>query len=438
MSLLSRRHICSATHSAYNINRRSAYSHNLIIFIMHKIFLFALSASICLYLSGCKAKDNDELGHHHHHTHQHKDHGKGHNHDHEAEHSHSDDIEEDSHEEESDDEITLNPSIAERFGVETETVAAAPFADALKVSGEILPAPTDAAVIVAPTAGILNFAPSIDRGSKVSAGAKIAQITASGISGGDQNLAARATLDAAKRELDRLTPLYKERLVTASDYNAALRAYEEAKAGYSTAAQSGAITSPISGIIVSIDAARGQYVEVGTPIATVSSTARLTLRADVPQRYFNRISGFKDALVKLPYSDETVMLGQLNGSRTSAGGNVATSTPGYIPVYFSFDNNGSFVPGSNADVYLQSASDNNVISVPLGAISEQQGLYYVFIRLDDECYRKVPVKTGRNNCSRIEILSGLTPGDKVVVKGTTTVRIAESSGAVPEGHSHNH
>lgn len=396
---------------------------------MHKLYLIALAAITCLYFSGCKTKDTEELGHHHHHNHE------QHEHNHEHAHEHSEDGEE---HEDSGDEINLSLAIAQRFGVETETVAEAPFADALKVSGEILPAPSDAAVIVAPTAGILSFIPGIERGVKVNAGAKIANISASGVSGGDQNLAARATLDAAKRELDRLKPLYDEKLVTASEYNAALRAYEEAKASYSSAAQSGAITSPINGIIVSIDATRGQFVEVGTPVATVSSTARLTLRADVPQRYFNRIAGFNDALVKLPYSDTSVILSQLNGERTSAGSTVTTSTPGYIPVYFSFDNDGNFVPGSNADVYLQSAEHDKIISVPLSALSEQQGLYYVFVQLDEECYRKVPVKTGRNNGSRIEILSGLTPGENVVVKGTTTVRIAESSGAVPEGHSHNH
>lgn len=406
---------------------------------MHKLYLIALSAAVCLYFSGCKAKDTEELGHHHH-SHQHDHHDHDHDHDHEKKHNHEHDHEHESeaHEEKSDDEITLNPGVAERFGVATEIVKTAPFADALKVSGEILSAPTDAAVVVAPTAGILTFMPGIDRGVKIGAGAKIATISASGVTGGDQNLAARAALDAAKRELDRLKPLYDERLVTASDYNAALRAYEEAKAGFSSAAQTGAITSPINGIIVSIDAARGQYVEVGTPVATVSSTARMTLRTDVPQRYYNRIADFKDALVKLPYSDKSVRIGDLKGSRTSAGANVATSTPGYIPVYFSFDNDGSFVPGANAEVYLQSSEDNDIISVPLSALSEQQGLYYVFIRLDEECYRKIPVKTGRNNGSRIEILSGLNAGDEVVVEGTTTVRIAESSGAVPEGHSHNH
>ena len=63
---------------------------------------------------------------------------------------------------------------------------------------------------------------------------------------------------------------------------------------------------------------------------------------------------------------------------------------------------------------------------------------YVFVRIDDDCYRKLPVRTGSNDGQRIEILSGLDGGEDVVVTGTTTVRIAESSGVIPEGHNHNH
>ncbi len=36
----------------------------------------------------------------------------------------------------------------------------------------------------------------------------------------------------------------------------------------------------------------------------------------------------------------------------------------------------------------------------------------------------------------IEIKSGLKPGDEVVTEGTTFVRLAETSGVVPEGHKH--
>ena len=405
---------------------------------MSKLYIFALSAAVCLYFSACKSDNGrDELSHHHHHEHEHAadDHDHHHDHDHDADHHHDNEETEHHH---TDGEITLEPEMAERFGVTTEIVSPSPFSDAIKVAGEILSSPADAAIISTPTSGILSFRQDIAAGSKVTAGTTIAKVSASGVSGGDQNLAAKATYEAAKRELDRLRPLYEERLVTASEYNAALRAFEEAKAGYSTAAAAGNITSPISGVITSIDANQGQYVEVGTPIATVSSSKRLTLRADVPQRYYNRIAGINDALISLPYSDNSILLSEIGGKRITASDALASTAPGYIPVYFSFDNDGSFIPGASADIYLRSADSAELISVPLTALSEQQGQFYVFVRLDDECYRKQLVTTGRNNGSRIEIKSGLHPGDNVVVTGTTTVRIAEASGTVPEGHSHNH
>ena len=36
------------------------------------------------------------------------------------------------------------------------------------------------------------------------------------------------------------------------------------------------------------------------------------------------------------------------------------------------------------------------------------------------------------------IASGLKGGERVVTRGVTAVRLAETSGVVPEGHSHNH
>lgn len=409
---------------------------------MSKLYIIALSAAVCLYFSACKSDNGkDELAHHHHHEHAADDHDHHHDHDHEGDDEHDHEHEHGHAEKDhkhAAGEITLEPEMAERFGVTTEKVAPSSFSDAIKVSGEILSSPTDAAIIASPSSGILSFRNGIVAGSIVKAGTTIAQVSASGVTGGDQNLAAKASFEAAKRELDRLRPLYEERLVTASEYNAALRAYEEAKAGYSTAATAGNITSPISGVITSIDANQGQYVDVGAPIATVSASTRLTLRADVPQRYYNRIGAINDALVALPYSDTSILLSEIGGKRITATDALASTAPGYIPVYFSFDNDGSFIPGASADIYLRSADSADLISVPLTALSEQQGQFYVFVRLGDECYRKQLVTTGRNNGSRIEIKSGLNPGDDVVVTGTTTVRIAESSGTVPEGHSHNH
>lgn len=403
---------------------------------MHKtyILLFAGALSLCIY--GCRSNQDNELSHHHNHSHatEHQ-HEKGHEHG-----LHDEDLDETGSNEATPDdgEISLSQAAAERFGVATETIHPSTFYDVLKVSGVIAPSPSEEAIIAAPTSGIITFTKGIDRGAKVAAGSTIAIVKSSGISGGDQNKAAKAAYDAAKRELDRLTPLYEDRLVTASEYNAALKAFEEANATYSARAAAGMISSPINGVLTSIDATQGQYIETGMAVATVSASSKLTLRADVPEKYYGRISSFVDATIGLPYSNHTLTLSDVNGHRIASGEAARTSTPGYVPVYFTFDNDGNILPGSNVEVYLKGKELDNVISVPLTALSEQQGQLYVFIKLDEDCYRKVPVKTGMSDGKRIEILSGIKSGDNVVVAGTTTVRIAESSGVVPEGHSHNH
>lgn len=388
-----------------------------------------LCGALMLSLGACRSNAGDELSHHHHDGPEtHENHGDAHEADGHDAHSnggHSD-------------EIFLSPEAAERFGVETEKIMRGEFADVIKVSGLVVESPTDRGVVTAPTSGVVNFVRGITLGSKVGRGSAVATVKASAVSGGDANAAAKANYDAARRELDRLTPLYKERLVTASEYNAAVRAVDEAKALYSAGAQSGRASSPISGVITTLDVNEGQFVNAGEPIATVSANSSLTLRADVPERYYGRLGAVTDATVKLPYDEYTVRLSEIGGRRVSGADVARAVTPGYVPVYFSFNNDGKVLPGSNVEIYLEAGRRDGVISVPIEALSEQQGRFFVFVKLDEEGYRKMPVTTGASDGRRIEIVSGLNDGDEVVTKGATTVRIAESSGTVPEGHTHNH
>ena len=102
------------------------------------------------------------------------------------------------------------------------------------------------------------------------------------------------------------------------------------------------------------------------------------------------------------------------------------------------NDNGGIANGAFAEVYLIGASRQDVITVPVAAVTEQQGNHYVYVKLDHECYERRLVKLGGNDGRNVEIISGINGGDNVVVGGATVVKLAESSGAVPEGHSHNH
>lgn len=383
--------------------------------------LFVASICLCCGILSCNSNSKDELAHH-----DHSHHGHGHDHEHEGE----------GKEEHAAKEITLDPHIAKQMGVSAKKIKTGTFNSVIKVSGAITQDAEGSSVAIAPKSGTIAFAQGITVGKQVHPGTTIATVRTAAVTGGDVNAVAKENLNAAKKELDRVTPLYERGIVSASQYNAAMATYNAAKAAYSPSA-SGSATSPISGTITELLVKQGQYVEAGTPIAQISSSTKLTMRADVPQRYSAKVAQIKDARIRNSYDDAIYTVSSLGGKRADGESSAATS-PGYIPIYFTLPNDGSFVAGTPVEVYLLADSKENVITLPLTALSEQQGQFFVYEQLDEDCYAKIPVKVGDNDGVNIEIISGLQPGQNIVVTGTVTVRLAESSGAVPEGHSHNH
>ena len=94
-------------------------------------------------------------------------------------------------------------------------------------------------------------------------------------------------------------------------------------------------------------------------------------------------------------------------------------------------------PGHGAPHAVGTAGQG-VVSVPRTALTEEQGLYYVYIKEGKDVYRKQEVTPGASDGSRTAILHGLHGGEQVVVAGVYQVKLAALSGVVPEGHSHEH
>ena len=91
---------------------------------------------------------------------------------------------------------------------------------------------------------------------------------------------------------------------------------------------------------------------------------------------------------------------------------------------FEFDNRGDVVPGSFVEIYLLARPMEGVISVPRSALTEEQGSFYVYLQLDEECYRKQLVTLGADNGQRVQVLSGLKAGDRLVTRGAYQVKLA--------------
>ncbi len=333
--------------------------------------------------------------------------------------------------------IHLKPEVAASFGVATEKIDPSDFSEVILVSGMIESLPSDEAVISATRAGVVTLNSDISAGASISAGKSIGHISPSSVQGGDPGLQAAARRDAAKRELDRITPLHKDGVVSTAIYNAALQAFEEADAEAKSMRQgSTLLVAPKGGVITNLNVRSGQYVEAGQPVATVSGNARLTLRADVPERYASRIPSFVSANVRPASASGSVSLDDLGGKLISSP--TAVSVGGFIPLRFSFVNDGSMTPGSFAEVYLKSGARSGVLSVPLDAIVEVNGNHVIYTRHGDDDYEKHVVDLGVSDGMNVEILSGLEPGEDVVTKGAQVIRMAETSATAVPGHTHNH
>ena len=285
------------------------------------------------------------------------------------------------------DEIILPKAKADAAGVKVSIVEPAPFQQVIKTSGQVLAAQGDESVAVATVAGVVSFRGKVTEGMSVGSGTPLVTISSHNIADGD--------------------PVQRAR-----------------------------ITAPIAGYVKSILVKEGDYVTIGQPLVSVTQNRRLFLRAEVSEKYYPYLRTINSANFRTPYNNKVYELGALNG-RLLSFGKTAGDNSFYVPVTFEFDNKGDIIAGSFVEVYLLSSQLENVLSLPRTALTEEQGIYFVYLQLDEEGYKKQEVTLGADNGKNVQILTGIKPGDRVVTEGAYQVRLASASNAIP-AHSHEH
>ena len=409
---------------------------------MKKILFFGIALMGTMLLGACHS-DHAHDGHDHS-AEEHNHEAEGHDHEAEADgHNH----EADEHDHDADEhaghsaEITFTEAQAKAAGLRLVTVEPGEFAEVVEVTGRLLPAQGDEATVSATMAGIVSQATkNLADGAAVRQGQQLFVINASAMADGNPAAAARAELEAARKALARAEQLAAEKLLPQRELDEArsrFRTAEAAARSLGNETRTRAVAAPFTGYVKEVMVRPGDYVQPGQPLATVTQSQRLQLSADLPERHFALLPQIKDATFRLSYEPEGTAhcVSEMGGSLVSKG--KASSATGFsVPVTFELPNRGRLVSGSFAQVYLQGAARKGVITVPNEALTEAQGLFFVYVQIHPERYQRQEVTIGATDGRRTEIRSGLTAGQHVVAQGATQVRLAANATVIPEGHSH--
>ncbi|WP_263357281.1 efflux RND transporter periplasmic adaptor subunit [Acidicapsa ligni] len=274
---------------------------------------------------------------------------------------------------------------------------------------------------------------------RAQAGADIASLSFKRI----QDVATRDKGLVPRQEIDVAQSRQLEAAAQLASATSSLRAAQESKAGaeseYSRAVammQYATIRAPFNGVITKRYANTGSMIQAGIssqsqamPIVKLAQNDLLRLILPVP---VSAVSEIRDGQVV----DVNIMsLGKtLQGKVTRHADSVQMATRTMDTEVDVPNPGGTLVPGMYAEVHLHLAARPNVLSVPLDAVdglgTSVQQTYIV----RDGVVHLVQVETGLQTPTRVEILSGLQSGDKVIVGRHTGLSDGEKVDAQPAGY----
>lgn len=328
----------------------------------------------------------------------------------------------------------------------TALPAVGPFGEVIKTTAQVSTAQTGLVTVSSKTGGIVKVATnSLVEGKKVTNGQTLFTISGEGMA--DNNLSVRFTeaesnFQKAKANFERAENLFAGKIVSEKEFIAAKTDYETARAvltnlkrNFNPKGQD--VASPINGYVEHMLVSNGQFVEPGTPLVTISTINTILLNAQVQQKYAPILPKITTANIAIPGSIQQYTLEELNGKVLSFG-RVANHDNFMVPVTFEATNPGNFIPGSLVEMYIKIQSFENAITIPIEALLEEQGNYFVFVQLTPELFEKREVKIGASDGIKTAITHGVSPSERVVVKGAILVKLSQASAALDPHAGHVH
>lgn len=222
----------------------------------------------------------------------------------------------------------------------------------------------------------------------------------------------------AEKNLERMKNLFNEGAVSRQSLDATQTAFDVAKANFEAAKSTVEITSPLSGVITSLNVSIGDLANPQIVMATVANINKLKAKFNAGE---NDVADFKVGQNTNVFSElkpEIIQPGKIIQISKSAD---VQSRTFEVQTLFSNTTDKWFKPGMFCRVQVNLKTQKDVLSIPLTSIAKYENASGVFVINNDKAGFK-SITTGMTDGKYIEVLSGLTAGEKIVTLGMNNLK----------------
>ncbi len=231
---------------------------------------------------------------------------------------------------------------------------------------------------------------------------------------------AESNLLLASQREQRTRALYQQGGMTQEDLEAAVANLQSAEANVEyikAQIEKTEVRAPFAGKLGLVDISVGQWLTAGAPVAELSDVKKLKARFAVPQRYASSVK--VGDRVTLKDQERNV---EKKGKVTALDATISESSRTRQVVVTVDNSSGKLIAGGYASITLQmKTAQKSSTTIPAEALILDRDGAYVFVVKDGKAHIK-HVKTGLRTPFSVEITSGLSKGDTVIVSGIISLR----------------
>ncbi len=199
------------------------------------------------------------------------------------------------------------------------------------------------------------------------------------------------------------------------------------------------LKSPISGAVVEVAAAAGEHVPSDRAVFRILDTASVLIEARISESDLNRIEPSQEAAYVTPDAEGKFVpiLGE-SGGRVAFFGPAVDPASRTVPLVYEVKNpQGRLRIDMTLTLYLATSRAEDTLAIPESAIVDDEGRPTAFVQRSGETFEKRLLTLGIRDGGFVQVLSGLSEGERVVTKEGYAIRLASVSTSIPaHGHAH--